>query len=289
MRKREAAEICSNLGQIGEACVDVMQVSTSFLDEYVHAPITIPMQVDRARPNVASIELNAGETVTGTLPSVIEELEAYDEALVPMGLGAFASARARSIWYIPSIERSVHGSSNPEKARLTYDVLRAVKALNTIGGVDLPSQNVSEKSVATKTKRLAQTLVSVVVAHPEKLYLPADRFVDETASDAVSLFPVNTYTRTQALGLGQLRPFWQERSMKPYADKAEEIVDSADTLPEIDTEAWVSQLRRERLGIWTPQERQDFSDFLHSATQAAYERAIEAGYTEKDFRLPDPS
>ncbi len=121
MRKRETAVICGDVEQIGEACVGVMQVSTAFLDEYIHTPISIPLQVDRARPNVASLELNAGEPVSGYRPSLIEELEAYDEALAPMGLGAFASARARSIWYIPSIERSVHGPSNPEKARLTYD------------------------------------------------------------------------------------------------------------------------------------------------------------------------
>lgn len=38
MRKREALEICSNLDQISEACKDVMQVDTSFLDKHIPRP-----------------------------------------------------------------------------------------------------------------------------------------------------------------------------------------------------------------------------------------------------------
>lgn len=289
MRKSEAAAICANLEETGAACIDVMQVNTALLNEYIHAPVTIPMQVDPSRPNVASIKLNMSEPLNGYKPSVLEELDAYDEALVPMGLGALASPRARSIWYLPSPERSALGPFEPEKARLTYDYLRAIKVLTSVGEVDIREVGASEKEVAAKAKRLAQTLVAVVVAHPDKIFLPGGKFIDEEANDATGLWPVKTYTRVQAEGLGRLRSFWQGRSMRPYADKAEEIVGASDTLPEIDTKAWTRQLRQEHLGIWTREERQELSDSLHSASRAARQRAIEAGYTDKDFRIPDPS
>lgn len=242
---------------------------------------------------MASFELNAGEPVEGILPSLIEELDAYDEPLVPMGLGKLASTRARSIWYISSPERSPYGPSNPKKARLTYSLLRSVKALTTLGGIDIDELKPNLKLVATKTKRLAQTLVTIAVAHPEKIYLPgfsgeSERFIDENAEDSSKLWPVEIYTRTQAEGLQRLRPFWETKSMRPYADKVEAIINSAEALPVIDTDMWNSQLRRERLGMWTAKERQDYIDFLRSARVAARERAIQAGYTEKDFRIPDP-
>ncbi len=136
MRRREVNDICTNLGTTGEACMEVMQVDTAFLDEYIRSPIIIPMNVNRAR-NVASIEINRGEPIGGYSPSLITELDAYDAALVPMGLGAFSSVKARSTWYIGSPERSPWGPSEPEKADLTYSLLRSVKALKTLGQVEI--------------------------------------------------------------------------------------------------------------------------------------------------------
>ena len=288
MRKKEADQICSNLGETGTACMEVMQVNEAFLDRYIHPPIIIPMNVNRAR-NSASIEINRGEALNGYSPSTIQELDAYDEALVPMGLGVLASKYARSVWYIGSPERSPWGPSNPEKARLTYDLLRSVKALQILGRAEVTVLADHKKEIAAKTKRLVQTLVAVVVAYPDKIYLPGKAFIDEQAKDAGALRPVDTFTRTQAEGLGKLRTFWQDRGMRPYAERAEAIVGSTHTLPEINTDNWNSQLRKERLGIWTEEEREDYRNFLSEAAQAARQRFIDAGGKESQLRLPDPS
>jgi hypothetical protein len=293
MRSAEADRICGQLTETGEAVGQVLQVEGAFLGNL--QTTAFPLRVTKVPISEIGREQSVGPFGIFRGPDKVDvasfdseepgpplpswkawnaALDGYRGPMVTMGLPLPRTWSDRPVeaW-------AVEGSPSA----LTRGFLWGAQGLRRLGEMGPASIPLPPTELAPRVKEMAQAFVATVVGHPDSLILPAGTY-HETVVDG-RVYPVNTFTRTQADGLGRLSAFWQDRSMRPYADRAEQIVGMADSLPDIDTGAWTHQLRH-RLELYTREEHDGINELLAaSAEHAATMTPDEATEAMEGLRL----
>lgn len=184
-------------GTMSDDMAAMLQVTPEFIEEWAPTTVIYPLG-GQQRPNVTSFSIEDGVVKDGlsnpSTPytrSLVDRLEAFDDALCWSGLYYLASPSARGVKRFGSPEAPFGGPYEPERARLTGGLMESVRAAQQIGG--LAAEHLEPKSVRIaekRVKRLAKTVIAVTFNHPEKIFLATETPTQEQLDAAESLIPV---------------------------------------------------------------------------------------------------
>lgn len=246
MFRPQQPQILENPVEAAENLANAMAVSLDFIEQWAPSVIQYPGQVsDDGRSvsfsfeNGVPVDSNK-RPLEGVPVGIAHSLKAYDEELVPAGLGALASFEARNTMYIPALEGSVHGPIEPEKAHLTGGFITSIGALHRLGEVQIDDLERKErKTIGKRAQRLAEVLVAVVTKYPDAIFLPPE-----------------APTMQQAAALDSLEPLFSGRRYRETVGSIRSVTRAGNKLPLADIPAWEEELRKEHL-VWLTQQEWD--------------------------------